>query len=243
LRRGTDEQFQRHSLRMLELEHEFLRRELRRQALDWRAVVDEATRLGNALRGLIVQMEARLDEYSVKATVASRSRRRPPWPRRWPPSWRADRGLPAAGSGGSSVRPVTCRAARPTIGPTAASTGRDARLPGRSPQRPERPLPCRHAAPGGGEGPTGEDRAEVPRCSDAITHGRALRPFGAGGPIPDGFHWDVTRGRAFRGATVGTGVERACSRQTGGSSGGHPSGCHGICTAGDGHGRLRCAGR
>jgi hypothetical protein len=71
LRRGTDEQFQRHSLRMLELEHEFLRRELRRQALDWRAVVDEATRLGNALRGLVVQMEARLDEYSVKATVAS----------------------------------------------------------------------------------------------------------------------------------------------------------------------------
>jgi hypothetical protein len=71
LRRGTDEQFQRHSLRMLELEQEYLRRQLKRQALDWRAVVDEATRLGNALRGLIVQMEARLDEYSVVATVTS----------------------------------------------------------------------------------------------------------------------------------------------------------------------------
>jgi hypothetical protein len=71
LHRGTDEQFQRHSLRVLELEQEYLRRQLRRQALDWRAVVDEATRLGNALRGLIVQMEARLDEYTVQATVAS----------------------------------------------------------------------------------------------------------------------------------------------------------------------------
>jgi hypothetical protein len=70
LRRGTDEQFQRHSLRLLELEQEYLHRQLRRQALDWRAVVDEATRLGNALRGLVVQMEARLDEYSVTATVS-----------------------------------------------------------------------------------------------------------------------------------------------------------------------------
>jgi hypothetical protein len=71
LRRGTDEQFQWHSLRMLELEQEYLRRQLKRQAQDWRAVVDEATRLGNTLRGLIVQMEARLDEYSVTSTVAS----------------------------------------------------------------------------------------------------------------------------------------------------------------------------
>jgi hypothetical protein len=71
LRRGTDEQFQQHSLRALELEQEYLRRQLKRQARDWRAVVDEATRLGNALRGLIAQMEARLDECSVVATVAS----------------------------------------------------------------------------------------------------------------------------------------------------------------------------
>jgi len=66
LRRGTDEQFHRHTARLLELEQEALRRHLRRQAAEWRSVVDEATRLGNALRGLIADMEARLDEqYAI----------------------------------------------------------------------------------------------------------------------------------------------------------------------------------
>jgi hypothetical protein len=67
LRRGTDEQFHRHTVRLLELEQESLRRHLRRQALEWHAVVDEATRLGNALRGLIGDMEARLDERHIQA--------------------------------------------------------------------------------------------------------------------------------------------------------------------------------
>jgi hypothetical protein len=67
LRRGTDEEFHRHTARLLELEQESLRRHLRRQTLEWRTVVEEATRLGNALRGLIVDMEARLNERPVRA--------------------------------------------------------------------------------------------------------------------------------------------------------------------------------
>ena len=61
-RRGSDEEFQRHSLRVLELEQEYLRRQVRQQALGWKAVLEEAARLGNCLRALIVELEARLDE-------------------------------------------------------------------------------------------------------------------------------------------------------------------------------------
>jgi hypothetical protein len=69
MRRGTDEQFQRHTMRMLELEQEYLRRQLRRQACEWRAVTEEATRLGNALRGLVMQLEAHLDAQPAQETA------------------------------------------------------------------------------------------------------------------------------------------------------------------------------
>jgi hypothetical protein len=70
LRRGSDEEFQRHTARMLELEQEYLRRQLRRQACEWRVVAEEATRLGNAVRGLVMQMEDRLDAHHAEATAA-----------------------------------------------------------------------------------------------------------------------------------------------------------------------------
>jgi hypothetical protein len=74
-RRGSDEEFQRHSLRTLELEQEYLRRRLRQQTLGWKAVLEEATRLGNGLRALIVELEARLDE---EADHGSRTPAPPP---------------------------------------------------------------------------------------------------------------------------------------------------------------------
>ena len=70
LHRGTDEQFQRHATRLLELEQEHLRRQLRRQVQEWRAVSEEATRLSNALRGLVTQLEDRLDAQPVQVAAA-----------------------------------------------------------------------------------------------------------------------------------------------------------------------------
>jgi hypothetical protein len=70
LRRGTEEQFQRHTVRMLELEQEYLRRQLRRQAHEWRVVTEQATRLGDALRGLVTQLEAHLDAHHAQVTPA-----------------------------------------------------------------------------------------------------------------------------------------------------------------------------
>ena len=70
LRRGSDEQFQRHTARMLELEQEYLRRRLRRQAYEWRAVSEEATRLADALRGLVEQLEDWLDAQPMQGSAA-----------------------------------------------------------------------------------------------------------------------------------------------------------------------------
>ena len=69
LHRGSDEEYQRHSLRTLELEQEYLRRQLRQQALGWKAILDEATRLGSGLRSLIVELEARLDEQATQVST------------------------------------------------------------------------------------------------------------------------------------------------------------------------------
>ena len=67
---ATDEQFQRYGIRMLELEQEYLRRQLKRQALGWRVVVDEVSRVGSTVRGLVAQMETRVDGYFVQAATA-----------------------------------------------------------------------------------------------------------------------------------------------------------------------------
>jgi hypothetical protein len=68
---ATDEQFQRHTLRMLELEQEYLRRHPKPSVQgDRGVVVDDAARLRKALRGLIVQLEALLDEDSGQVAVA-----------------------------------------------------------------------------------------------------------------------------------------------------------------------------
>jgi hypothetical protein len=68
---ATDEQFQRHTLRMLELEQEYLRRHPKPSVQGDRGfVVDDAARLRKALRGLIVQLEALLDEDSGQVAVA-----------------------------------------------------------------------------------------------------------------------------------------------------------------------------
>jgi hypothetical protein len=68
---ATDEQFQRHTLRMLELEQEYLRRHPKPSVQgDRGVVVDDAARLRKALRGLIVQLEALLDEDSGRLAVA-----------------------------------------------------------------------------------------------------------------------------------------------------------------------------
>ena len=69
---ATDEQFQRHTLRMLELEQEYLRRHPKPSVQgDRGVVVDDAARLRKALRGLIVQLEALLDEDSGQVAVAA----------------------------------------------------------------------------------------------------------------------------------------------------------------------------
>jgi GNAT superfamily N-acetyltransferase len=62
---GTAEQFASHTERMLELEQEYLRRHPKRTwqgAADEPAGVDEATRLRTALRSLVTQAEALLDD-------------------------------------------------------------------------------------------------------------------------------------------------------------------------------------
>ena len=70
---ATDEQFQRYGIRMLELEQEYLRRQLKRQALSWRVVVEEVSRVGSTVRGLVAQMETRVDGYFVRAAPALQS--------------------------------------------------------------------------------------------------------------------------------------------------------------------------
>lgn len=62
---GTAQQFERHTERMLELEQEYLRRYPKRTwqgASDEPVEVDEATRLRGAMRGLVVQLQALLDD-------------------------------------------------------------------------------------------------------------------------------------------------------------------------------------
>jgi hypothetical protein len=70
---ATDEQFQQYGIRMLELEQEYLRRQLKRQALSWRVVVEEVSRVGSTVRGLVAQMETRVDGYFVRAAPALQS--------------------------------------------------------------------------------------------------------------------------------------------------------------------------
>jgi hypothetical protein len=70
LRRGSDEQFQRHTARMLELEQEYLRRQLKQQALHCTALLDEATRVSNTLSGLALQLEDQLDEPPAQEAPA-----------------------------------------------------------------------------------------------------------------------------------------------------------------------------
>jgi hypothetical protein len=67
---GTAEQFGRHTIRMLELEQEYLRRHPKRTwqgAADGPAEVDEATRLRAALRGVVTQVEALLADVAPAA--------------------------------------------------------------------------------------------------------------------------------------------------------------------------------
>jgi hypothetical protein len=76
---GTAEQFQRHTERMLELEHEYLRRHPKRTwqgaAQDEPVEVDEATRLRSAMRGLVTQMEALLSSGQEIAEAPPRDER------------------------------------------------------------------------------------------------------------------------------------------------------------------------
>lgn len=70
---GTADQFGRHTERMLELEQEYLRRHPKRtwQGTDSEPVgVDEATRLRTALRSLVTQAEALLEDEASAPTAA-----------------------------------------------------------------------------------------------------------------------------------------------------------------------------